>query len=108
MDHGPLVEHEEDFASEYKTRIGIVLFAIYGTIYAGFVLINALVPEVMAVIVFFGLNLAVVYGFGLIILAIVMGLIYNWLCTKKEDELTAAHHKSAESEAPTAPEGEHK
>jgi uncharacterized membrane protein (DUF485 family) len=86
MDHGPLVEHEEDLASEYKTRIGIILFAVYGAIYAGFVLINALVPEVMATIVFFGLNLAVVYGFGLILLAIIMGLIYNWLCTKKEDE----------------------
>jgi uncharacterized membrane protein (DUF485 family) len=41
----------------------------------------------MALIVFGGLNLAIVYGFGLIVLAIIMGLIYNHLCTKKEDEL---------------------
>ena len=36
---------------------------------------------------FGGLNLAIVYGFGLIIFAIVLGLIYNYVCTKKEVEL---------------------
>ncbi len=40
--------------------------------------------------VLFGLNLAVTYGFGLILLAIVMGLAYNHFCTKKENELEAA------------------
>jgi len=32
------------------------------------------------------LNLAVSYGFGLILLAIIMGLAYNAVCTKKEKE----------------------
>jgi uncharacterized membrane protein (DUF485 family) len=41
----------------------------------------------MATIVFAGQNLAVVYGFGLIALAFVMGLIYDYFCAKKEDEL---------------------
>ena len=90
MDHGPAVEHEEDYTSEYKTRIGIFLFAIYGLIYAGFVAVNALVPQIMEITVLFGLNLAVTYGFGLILLAIVMGLTYNHFCTKKENELEAA------------------
>jgi len=35
----------------------------------------------------YGLNLAVVYGFGLIILSIVMALIYNALCVRKEKAL---------------------
>ena len=41
----------------------------------------------MGIIVFFGLNLAVVYGFGLIVLAIVMGVIYNHVCTGYENRL---------------------
>ncbi len=32
-------------------------------------------------------NLAVVFGFGLIVLAIIMGLIYNWICTDYEKKL---------------------
>lgn len=90
MDHGPAAEHEGDYASEYKTRTGIFLFVIYGLIYAGFVAVNALFPRIMEKTVLFSLNLAVTYGFGLILLAIVMGLIYNHLCTKKENELEAA------------------
>jgi uncharacterized membrane protein (DUF485 family) len=34
-----------------------------------------------------GLNLAFVYGMGLIVLAAVMGLIYNYFCTKFENEM---------------------
>jgi uncharacterized membrane protein (DUF485 family) len=34
-----------------------------------------------------GQNLAIVYGMGLIILAAVMGLIYNYFCTRYENEL---------------------
>jgi uncharacterized membrane protein YciS (DUF1049 family) len=41
----------------------------------------------MGMIVFSGLNLAVVYGMGLIILAIIMGIIYNNMCTKAEDQM---------------------
>jgi uncharacterized membrane protein (DUF485 family) len=32
-------------------------------------------------------NLAIVYGFGLIVLAIIMGFIYNAMCTKLENQL---------------------
>lgn len=89
MDHGPAVQHEEDHASGYKTKIGLILFAVYGIIYAGFIAINTLAPRLMEKKVIFGLNLAVTYGFGLIVLAIVMGLVYNWLSTKKENQLKA-------------------
>ena len=41
----------------------------------------------MQIIVVAGLNLAVVYGMGLIGLALVMALIYNALCTAKEKAL---------------------
>ena len=40
--------------------------------------------EAMGKIVLGNQNLAVVYGFGLIVLAIVMGLIYSSICTGYE------------------------
>jgi uncharacterized membrane protein (DUF485 family) len=84
MQHEPVAEIGTDAVSGVKTRVGLVLFAIYGLIYAGFVLINAFNPQAMGQIVIAGLNLAVVYGFGLIFLAIVMGLIYNFICSRAE------------------------
>lgn len=89
MGHGPATDWGEDKASGYKSRLGIYLFLFYTFVYAIFVAINVLSPKSMGIIVLAGLNVALVYGFGLIILAIVMGLIYNHLCTMKENELNA-------------------
>lgn len=88
MDHGPNIQ-TEDFGSEYKTKVGLILFAVYGLFYLGFVLINTFAPRSMAMPVFLGINLAVTFGMGLIVLAIILGLVYNRLCTKKEDQLRA-------------------
>ncbi|MBL6990413.1 MAG: DUF485 domain-containing protein [Bacteriovoracaceae bacterium] len=85
--HGPAVELAEDKASDAKSKLGVYLFIVYSLVYAGFVIINTVSPKLMGIEMFMGLNLAVVYGFGLIILAIVMGLIYNHICTKMEDEM---------------------
>lgn len=87
MHHEPAPEAGDDAASAFKTRLGLILFAIYGLVYAGFVAINTIAPQAMGQVVFAGLNLAVVYGFSLIVLAIVMGLIYNVLCTRAEDRM---------------------
>jgi uncharacterized membrane protein (DUF485 family) len=84
MAHGPATQWGEDKASEFKARLGIYLFIFYILVYAGFIIINLVSPKTMGVIIFAGLNLACVYGFGLIILAIVMGLIYNYQCTQRE------------------------
>jgi uncharacterized membrane protein (DUF485 family) len=87
LEHGPAVEYEEhQDISDYKTKIGIRFFAIYSIVFAGFVLINTFAPQLMKVKVILGLNLAVTYGFGLILAAIIMGLAYNAACTKKERE----------------------
>ncbi len=75
---------EKDHAIAYKTRLGVRMFFVYALVYAGFVLINIIEPTLMEKKIFFDLNLAVVYGFGLIILSLVMALIYNYLCVKKE------------------------
>jgi len=65
------------------------MFIAYCLFYAGFVAINLLSPKAMAAIILMGLNLATVYGFALIIVALIMALIYNALCTAKEAELAA-------------------
>jgi uncharacterized membrane protein (DUF485 family) len=53
----------------------------------GFVGIAVFATEVMKTPVLAGVNLAIVYGVALIVFAIVLGLIYNHACTKKENEM---------------------
>ncbi|MBN1963994.1 MAG: DUF485 domain-containing protein [Anaerolineae bacterium] len=87
MEHGPPAPVEQDNAIAPKTRLGVALFIVYGLLYAGFVVINTLSPPTMGSEIVMGLNLAVVYGFGLIIVAIILGLIYNYVCTRIEHRL---------------------
>lgn len=87
MLHEPAAPVEKDEAIPYKMRIGLVMFIFYAVIYAGFVAINVLKPILMESIILAGLNLAVVYGFGLIVLALILALIYNMICTKKEKHM---------------------
>ena len=65
---------------QFNTRLGLILFAFYLVLYLGFVLINAYQSQVMETIVFAGLNLAIVYGFALIVVALVLALIYGFAC----------------------------
>ena len=85
--HGPSTDWGEDKAIGFKTTLGLWLFLLYVLVYSGFIWINVASPETMAVKIFAGQNLAVVYGFFLIALAFVMGIIYDILCTNKEYEL---------------------
>lgn len=84
MLHEPASQSGQDFAAGYKSRLGIKMFFIYAIIYAGFVAINVARPVLMEKEIVFGLNLAVVYGFGLIILALLMAVFYNFFCVKEE------------------------
>ncbi|MEN8152804.1 MAG: DUF485 domain-containing protein [Acidobacteriota bacterium] len=93
MQHGEAVKMGKDNAEKVKSKVGLILFAIYSFIYAGFVFINTLSPKTMGVKVILGLNLAVFYGFGLIILAIVMGILYNHYCTKMENKMNSSEEE---------------
>lgn len=84
MLHEPAAQTGIDRAAEYKSRLGIIMFIFYSLIYAGFVAINVLSPKSMEIKIVFGLNLACVYGFGLIILALIQALIYDGMCRKQE------------------------
>lgn len=84
MLHEPATPAAKDPAGPYKIRLGIWMFFSYLIFYISFVAINLLNPLAMATIVFGGLNLATVYGFALIVVALIEALVYDWLCRKKE------------------------
>ena len=79
--HGPSVSSEPDdpAASARNARYGLILFVVYFIGYAAFVALNAFSPDAMSRQVG-GLNLSISYGLGLIAAAIVLALVYSWLC----------------------------
>jgi uncharacterized membrane protein (DUF485 family) len=76
----PLPEEHDEVTARRNARYGFVLFAIYLAIYSVFVALNAFWPRLMAHEVIAGLNFAIVYGFGLIITALLLAAVYGWLC----------------------------
>ena len=87
MLHEPAIQSGKDLAASYKMRVGAWMFLIYAILYGGFVALNVLKPVAMETPVILGMNLAVVYGFGLIIVALILALIYTVMCSSKEQEL---------------------
>ena len=64
--------------------LGLILFAFYLVLYGGFVALNTFWPQAAGKPVFGGINLAIIYGLGLIIAAIVLALVYAFLCAPSE------------------------
>jgi uncharacterized membrane protein (DUF485 family) len=81
-DAKPDVRHIDDctHTSARNARVGLVLFAVYLALYGGFMGLSAFAREQMARPVLAGVNLAIVYGFGLIAAALVLSLVYMALC----------------------------
>lgn len=69
-----------------NARIGLILFAIYLVFYAGFVLLNTFSAETMRSTPVAGVNLAILYGFALIITAFVMAMLYGILCRSSSND----------------------
>ena len=63
------------------------MLAVYGTLYVVFIIINVAWPKVMGTIVVAGLNLAIVYGFALIVIAFMLALVYNWAMHPAREDL---------------------
>ncbi len=89
--HGPAAKLDADKAAAKKSRLGVILFLVYTLIYSGFVIIGVSKPEIMGLHVLGKQNLAIVYGLGLIILAIVMGFVYNTICTGMENKMNGGN-----------------
>jgi uncharacterized membrane protein (DUF485 family) len=66
-------------SEQRKSNIGVRMTILYAIIYSGFVVLSVYFPALMGVNSIFGLNLAIAYGLGLIIIAIIFAIIYNLL-----------------------------
>jgi uncharacterized membrane protein (DUF485 family) len=83
MVHGPPTERKKDKSEGYKTKLGLIMFAIYIVFYLIFMFMCVLDPKLVSMKIG-DLNLAVAFGFFLIIIAIIQALIYNFLCSRRE------------------------
>ncbi|MEQ9412051.1 MAG: DUF485 domain-containing protein [Fuerstiella sp.] len=98
---------EEPMESK-NARLGLQLFGVYLLLYGGFVLINTFAPETMEATPIAGINLAILYGFGLIVAALVLALIYGVLCQGETPEsnagnAAAATHDNGQASGSAAP-----
>lgn len=79
----PVAREQEDAAVvAHNSRMGVILFIVYVIFYGGFMALSAFAPEAMSKPFLGGANLAVVYGFSLIVAALVLALIYMKICRK--------------------------
>lgn len=76
-----------------NAKIGMFLFVVYLAMYLGFVFLSAFAADVMETTPIAGVNLAILYGFGLIIAALVLALIYGFACKPSGDEQTTQEGK---------------
>jgi len=64
--------------------MGVIMFVVYVLFYGGFMALSAFWPKVMSKPFLRGANLAVVYGFALIVAALVLALVYMRVCRKSK------------------------
>lgn len=79
-------DQSDPVVERHNAGIGMVLFVIYLIGYVAFVVINAVWPGWMDKEVGWGLNLAVVYGLGLIVGAFAVALLYAMYCKNPDEE----------------------
>jgi uncharacterized membrane protein (DUF485 family) len=63
-----------------NVKLGLGLFILYLVLYVGFMAIATFQYELFASAPFGGVNLAIIYGMGLIVSAFVLAIIYMMLC----------------------------
>src|SRR5262245_54828494 len=90
--HSTSDDHPE--VSAANARAGLVLFFIYLACYAGFMGLAAFAPDAMGRPVLGGVNLAITYGIGLILGALVVAAIYMAACARN----TRIHGETASAE----------
>lgn len=95
--HGPAQEWKRDNASSLKEILGKWLFFIYAIIYVGFIVINVFSPKFMSVDVG-SLNMAIVYGFGLIIFAMLLAFAFNHVSSHAEELLNTEEEEEEDCE----------
>lgn len=71
-------------SQRYNARLGIVLFIIYLLFYGLFVALSAFRQDIMARPFIAGVNLAIIYGFALIVGAFALAMVYMVMCRAEE------------------------
>ena len=84
-DHENQREEEVPEIVAHNTRLGLGLFAVYLAFYVGFMVLSTYFPNIMATRPFFGINLAIIYGFSLILNALILAVIYLRNCRHASD-----------------------
>ncbi len=81
--HGESTQWAKDESSIIKELVGKWLFFLYAVFYACFIVINIFSPDFMKINIG-GLNMAIAYGIGLILLAMLLAFAYNHIGTRAE------------------------
>lgn len=95
------MHHHEDHPHvvSRNARYGLLLFAVYVALYGGFVFLAVFRTPVMGAVMPGGANLAIAYGVALIGAALVLALVYVYLCGR------SSPHVGKETEASSNTDG---
>ena len=74
-----LLQNSPAAVQRHNARLGLQLFFAYLVLYVGFVVLNAFWPQIMEWRPWGGVNLALLYGFGLIVAALGLAFVYGIL-----------------------------
>jgi uncharacterized membrane protein (DUF485 family) len=96
-------DHPEIVAA--NARVGLWLFGLYLLLYGGFMGLSAFAPGLMARTPGGGLNLAVLYGMGLILAAIVLAFVYMGACRRIAGKYGHGRGRGHEHERESVSEG---
>lgn len=68
-----------------NASVGMALFVVYVLLYGGFIALAVFFPAAIAAEAWSGVNVAIVYGIGLIGAALGLALIYMAICRKASE-----------------------
>ena len=81
--HEETTKWAKDKSSVIKEVVGKWLFFLYAVFYFSFIVINVVSPDFMGINIG-GINMAIAFGFGLILLAMLLAFAYNHISTRAE------------------------
>lgn len=82
MSEDPVAQTDHTGDSETavrNARYGSLLFVVYLVLYGCFMALNVYDPKLMSSTPLGGVNLAILFGFGLIVAALLLAGVYMWL-----------------------------
>lgn len=83
--------------ADRNTRLGLRYFFVYTAVYLAFVLVIAFAPQWSEWELIEGLNMAVAWGFGLIVFAFLLAMMYGLGCQPDDSDPGPAPRDAEES-----------